>query len=320
MPRKPGCGPGFALLLVRNDRDWQGMDGGETTGSPRRDRPLAGVAANTVSFAAASVGDALSKLVVAVVPTAQAIGLRSLFLLLLFAPVFAHAMSRGAPIFATGRPMLHLARIALHGVSTVAAFSALPYLSLTTYTTISFIAPIFIALAAIPMLGERLKPYQVGAIALGFAGCAIVLRPTGEGETAFMALALLSAAAWAMSVPLLRLLTRTESRVTLLAWSNAPLMVAAIVVALFDWRPIEISLLIVIAATSALQIVGQLFSMTALRLAPAATVAPVQYTQILWASLIGLVMFNEWPKPDLWIGAAFIVAGGLWLMRGGRAA
>ncbi|WP_342362890.1 DMT family transporter [Terrarubrum flagellatum] len=296
------------------------MGEGDKAGSQPGERPLAGIAANAASFMLAAGGDALTKVAVTDAPLAQTIALRSIFLLALFAPVFLMSMRKGRPVLATARPTLHLARVMLHLGATVTGFAALRYLPLTTFTAIVFIAPVFIALGAVPVLGERIKPHQWGAIALGFIGCMVIVRPRGEGEVAFMLLALASSASWALSVILLRKLTRTESRVTLIAWGNFPPMILGGAVAAFDWRQIEPSILLVVAAMAVFQVVGQLLSMTALKLAPAATVAPAQYTQILWATLIGMLFFNEWPQATIWLGAALIMVGGYWLMRSERAA
>lgn len=69
-----------------------------------------------------------------------------------------------------------------------------------------------------------------------------------------------------------------------------------------------------VAAMGVLQVLGQWFSMTAFRIARAATVAPMQYTQLIWATVFGATIFAEWPPLSVWIGAACIVAGGLWLV------
>lgn len=284
------------------------------------DRPVAGVSANVASFAVASAGDALAKMAVTALPMPQTIVLRSLFSLILFTPLFIVTARRGLPVFATRRPWLNLFRSMLHLASTFLGFTALQNIPLTTFTAIVFAAPIFIALMAIPILGERIKPYQWIAIALGVSGCAVIIRPSGDGSTLYMLVALGSSLTWALSVTLLRLLTRTESRVTLLAWGNVPQLAVVALIAPFDWRSFDSFLLLIISGMAVAQFLGQWLSMTALRLAPAATVAPAQFTQIIWATLLGMLFFNEWPHPITWLGAALIMASGYWLMRSDRSA
>ena len=120
------------------------------------------------------------------------------------------------------------------------------------------------------------------------------------------------------SIAVLRLLTRTESYVTMIAWGNLPPVLLAGPIALLDWRPIEGSIWLAVFGMAGMQLAGQWFTMTALRLAPAATVAPAQYTQILWATLIGMMVFGEWPQSTVWAGAVLIMASGFWLMRSER--
>lgn len=296
------------------------MAEGEKGQSHAGDRPVAGLAANTASFAAASGGDALAKIAVSSLPLPQAIAVRSFFTLLMLAPVFLVAARSGRPVFATRKPWLHLTRTMLHLAATFLAFFALQHIPLTTFTAIVFASPIIIALAAIPILGERIRPHQAVAIALGIVGCMVIIRPSGDGEAFHMLMALGSSVCWALSVTLLRKLTRTESLLTLMAWGNVPQFLVAAVLAFFDWRALDLTLLLVLVCMAGTQLVGQGFSMTALRLAPAATVAPAQFTQILWATLLGVLFFNEWPHPVVWVGAALIMASGYWLMRSDRSA
>lgn len=284
------------------------------------DRPVAGILANAASMAASSAGDSLAKLAMAILPVPQTLMLRCLFLLILLTPLFIVTRRRKLPLAATRRPWLHLGRCCLQFASILAALTALRNLPLTTVTAIMFIAPIFIALAAVAILGERIRPHQWIAIALGFAGCLVIIRPEGGGDLTYTLVALFSAATWALSNVILRLMTRTESHVTILIWSNGFLTLGGAALAFLDWRPLTGELFWLLVAMAALQLVGQWSSMTALRIAPAATVAPAQYTQILWATLLGVALFGEWPAPTVWIGATMIVAGGWWLMRGERRA
>ncbi|OJY37664.1 MAG: hypothetical protein BGP06_01680 [Rhizobiales bacterium 65-9] len=287
---------------------------------PPPDRPVAGITANAASMAASSGGDALAKLVLAVLPAPQTLMLRCLFLLVLLPPLFALTARRGLPVLATRRAWLHLMRFCLQFASILAALTALRNLPLTTVTTIMFVAPIFIVFSAVAILGERVRMHQLISVALGFIGCLIVIRPRGDGEMLFMLIALFSAATWAISMTLLRLLTRTESHVVILAWSNGLLMLGAAALAVFDWRPLQAEIVWLLIGMAVLQVAGQWFSMTAVRIAPASTVAPAQYTQIIWSTIIGAAVFSEWPAPSVLFGAIFIVAGGWWLMRGERMA
>ncbi|MBN9064422.1 MAG: hypothetical protein BGP06_01685 [Rhizobiales bacterium 65-9] len=278
------------------------------------ERPIAGLAANGAGFVVLSGSDAMTKVAVAALPGAQIMALRGAMVLLLLTPLFIACWRRGDSVLATRRPWTHLTRCALQVVSMLTFMIAMKQLPLTTITAIMFIAPALVALAAAPILGERIRPPQVVALVTGLIGCLIILRPSGEGQAAAILLAVISAATWALSLTLLRLLTRTESQATIFAWTNGNLLLFGLAFSAFDWRPLDMRVLALVAAMSVAQIFGQWCSMIAFRLASAATVAPMQYTQIIWATIYGSVMFGEWPSLSVWIGAAFIVAGGLWLV------
>ncbi|WP_342362889.1 DMT family transporter [Terrarubrum flagellatum] len=286
----------------------------KSSNAASQERPLAGIAANAAAFAAISAGDSMSKLAVAIAPATQIIAIRSFLVLLLVTPLFIAEARRGRPVIRTQKLGLHLLRCALQGASVLTFFVALRELPLTTITAIMFIAPSLVALVSAPVLNEQIRPPQIVALVLGLIGCFIILRPSGEGQAFAILLAIFSAATWAFSMALLRLLTRTESQATIYAWSNGCFMLLAGAISIFDLQPIEPKMLLLILGMAATQVVGQWFSMTAFRIARAATVAPMQYTQLLWATLFGSLLFAEWPPASVWIGAGFIVAGGLWLV------
>ncbi len=294
------------------------------SGDPRaaapRERAALGAAAYAAAFFMLTVGDGLAKATMQTTPVAQAIALRTWVLLILLSPLFIAARRRGEPVLAVTRPGLVGLRVVCNLTSSLCGFAAIQHLPLATQAAIFALSPMMIALIAIPALGERLRPAQIIAIGLGFAGCLIILRPSGDAEMLYAALSVASAVAWSGSVVLLRLLTRTESAYPLMAWSNIGIAVVVGVMALFDWRAVDGWILLMAVAMGVTQVVGQWLSLIAFRVARAATVAPMQYTQLLWATIIGVIFFQDWPAATVWIGAGFIVAGGLWLLRGDRSA
>jgi len=173
---------------------------------------------------------------------------------------------------------------------TVATYPPGEVLFLRSLTTFAVVA-----LVLLPRFG-----LSVYATSIPFAHCARGLSQSISQGLTVLALALLPLA------------TATAISFTTPLW--------AALIAMFDWRAIDGMLLLVILGMSVTQVFGQWFSMTALRLAPAATVAPAQFTQILWATLFGALFFNEWPHPLIWVGAALIMASGYSLMRSPRSA
>lgn len=276
---------------------------------------MAGIAFNAVAFAAISVGDTIGKLVLLVMPLMQMIALRSMIVLLLLSVIFFRAVQRGTPPWRTKRLGLHLLRVVAQFSSMISFLAALREMPLTVVVTINFMAPVFVAMLARVLLGEKMSWTQLGSIILGFAGCMVILQPGSIDFSVYALLSLFSALAWALSIVWLRELTRTEEMPVILFFQNATICLAASLALPFVWAPADPMTLALLLATSVLQIAGQWFSTRALSIARAATVAPIQYTQLLWVTLLGWLIFQEWPGVHVWIGAGLIVASGLWLMR-----
>lgn len=213
----------------------------------------------------------------------------------------------------TERPLAHLLRGML-GLSTmVVAFSALFYLPLAEAATIAFVAPLFSVMLSALVLREPVGRYRWSAVAIGFIGVLIVMRPTGSELPALgLGLALLAALGTAAVTITVRQIGRTESTPTIVLWFT---MFAIIVTGLFmpffgqlhDARTWAI-----LAALGLFGGLGQLFLTSALRFAPVAVVVPFDYTQLLWAVLLGWAIWDTHPPGSTWLGAAVIVASGLY--------
>lgn len=213
----------------------------------------------------------------------------------------------------TTRPLAHLLRGAL-GLSTmVVAFSALLYLPLAEAATIGFVAPLFSVMLSALILGEPVGRYRWSAVAIGFIGVLIVMRPSGsELPPLGLALALLAAFGTAAVTITIRQIGRTESTPTIVLWFT---LFAMTVTGLFlpffgQWHDARTwAILIALGLFGGL---GQLFLTSALRFAPVAVVVPFDYTQLLWAVLLGWAIWETHPPVTTWLGAAVIVASGLY--------
>ena len=195
-------------------------------------------------------------------------------------------------------------------------FTALTAMPLADALALAFAAPLLIALLSGPMLAEPVAARSWWAIALGFAGVLVILRP-GAGVVEPMAiLALLAAVAYAVNSVLLRKLGHADSATvsSIYGTAIAALLSAGgltgagwIVPAAGDWP--------LLALTGLLGASGSLAIAAAFRLAPAATLSPLEYTSLLWALGLGWVLFGDVPGPTLLLGAPLIILGGLMLAR-----
>lgn len=199
----------------------------------------------------------------------------------------------------------------LTGVSAFYAFSVLPLAQ--TYA-ILFAAPLLITLLAIPILGEKVGIRRGLAIVVGLAGVMIVLRPSST-ELGFGHMAALTAAVCSsLASVIVRKIGQDERSVVLMLY---PMMANFVVLGLalpFVYKPMPIEHLGMIGIIAAFGFVASLFIIAAYKSAEAVIVAPMQYSQMIWAAVFGYLIFAE--TPDQWtlIGAGIIMASGLYIV------
>lgn len=197
------------------------------------------------------------------------------------------------------------------GVSAFYAFSVLP---LAEVYAILFAAPLLITLLAIPILGERVGLHRGGAVVVGLAGVLVVLRPGGEALTFGHAAALTAAVGGALASIIVRKIGRDERSAVLLLY---PMMANFLVMGSllpFVYRPMPVEHFGLVALMSALAFVAARCVIAAYKAADAAVVAPMQYSQILWAAAYGFFFFDETPDLMTWVGAGIIIASGLYIV------
>ncbi|MBM3522058.1 MAG: DMT family transporter [Alphaproteobacteria bacterium] len=277
-----------------------------------QDRPLAGIGYMLAAFVTVAVGDALAKILITEMPIAQFLLLRSVAVVLLLIPYF---MRRGGwVVFRTERLSLHLWRCALNGVSLVLFFVALRQLELATLFAISFVGPLFMTAISVPMLGEKVGRHRWAAILVGFIGALVIIRPGADGLQVLALMAVASTCLWSLSMVIVRMLSATDSDATLLAYINISLLLMGAVSAPFVWQPVSLTEFGYVIALAVTLVIGQWLMLRAFRLAPVGVVAPFQYSGIIWATIIGWWVWAEFPTLNVWIGAAILIASGLYVM------
>ena len=216
---------------------------------------------------------------------------------------------------------LHLLRGAI-GITMMASFVyALKRMPLSTAYTIFFVAPLLITAMSVPILGERVGPRRWTAIAIGLLGVLVVLRPTGEGMASLAGLAVLLAAfGYAVSAITVRVLARSDSNQAMVVWLLALMALGSGALAWPDWQPIRSDDLWLIAGIGVVGALGQYAITLAFRHGEASLLAPLEYTALVWGVLLDATIWGVLPDSVTWLGAAIIVASGVYLMRreGGR--
>lgn len=225
------------------------------------------------------------------------------------------AWSRNPGAWRTERPTAHVTRAAIGLTTMLLAFSALAYLPLAEATTIGFAAPLFaVALSAL-LLNEKVGRHRWSAVVLGFIGVLVVMRPGGTHVPAIGLVLALSAALGVGVVTItIRQIGRTEGTQTTVLWFSLLSMLALGTLLPFHGRDHDLATWALLAALGLFGGFGQIFLTSSLRYAPVSAVVPFDYTQLLWAVLLGWWLFAERPPATTWAGAAVIIASGLYTL------
>jgi drug/metabolite transporter (DMT)-like permease len=211
---------------------------------------------------------------------------------------------------------LHLFR-GLVSILMLSTFAyGLRYLPLSETYAIFFVAPLLITAFAALMLRERVEWQRWAAIAIGLAGVLIVLRPTGQGVVSLAGLAILICAiGYALSAVTVRILARTDSTQSMVFWQMTVSAAGSTLLALPRWVPVESRHWIVIVAVAITGSLGQWALTEAFRRAEASFIAPFEYTALAWGVALDWVFWQALPGRSTFLGAAVIIACGIYLIR-----
>ncbi len=208
----------------------------------------------------------------------------------------------------TSRPLLHACRGVLNAVAMLSFFYAVTVTPLSTVAALGFTAPLFAAVLAIPILGERPGWRRWAALAVGFLGALVIVRPGFHEVSLGMLMVLLSSAAWAGALIVIKILARTDSSLTITIYAALFLTPITLAAALLVWSaPAPLTWLLLVG----IGIFGSLTQWSiaqAFHEADATVVLPLDFTKLLWASLIGYLFFAEIPDPLTLLGGCIILS------------
>ncbi len=204
---------------------------------------------------------------------------------------------------------LHLQtlRIVLSTIAVLALFYALRETPLAKVTALSFTMPIFTALLAARFLGEAVRIRQWAAILFGFAGAMVVLRPGFAVVDAGSLTVILSAFFFALTILVIKVLTRTDSVVTITIYGAVMRVPFSLLPALFFWTAPSLEHLAWFAVIGALEAAATFSFTQALKDTDTGVIVSLTYLQLIWAAALGYVFFAEVPGLFTWLGAAMIV-------------
>ncbi len=220
----------------------------------------------------------------------------------------------------TRRPVLQLVRAGLLVVTISLLFASFIWLPIAEATVLNFMTPIFVALLSAPLLGERVDAHRWLAVAAGFAGVLVIMRP-GSGIAHFAALfPLASALSFAGFQLMTRIVSRTDSTLATVFHTGAGTFLWASLIVPFVWLPMSGAQWLGFLVLGTLGTCAHVCLVRAFTLAPAALVSPFTYTKLLWVAVLGFLVFGDVPGANTWAGSALIVAGGLYVVHRERRA
>lgn len=260
-----------------------------------------------------AVNDVMGKWLAESFSAGQIVLTRSFAALIVLAPLL---LKGGAPeVVRLERPGLQMSRVALATAEIVFFYMAIRFLPLADVMTFYLAGPIYVAAVSPWLLGERVSGRQWLASAIGFAGVIFVLKP-GSGSLSWASLISIGGSfCYAMMVVQSRQLRGTPDRV-LVFWQTIGALAVGTVLVPFDWATPNLLDLILLAALGVISMTAHLCIARSLKLAPAAVVAPIQYSLLLWAIVFGWLVFGDRPQPSMLFGAAIIVVAGVLVVRG----
>lgn len=271
-----------------------------------------GIIMMCVGVACLCVNDALAKTLTDHYSVIQIQFLRNL-IALPFAILIAIKMG-GTAALRSHRPVAHLFRGGLWIAATIMFFTSLKYLGLAEATALIFVAPLFITALSAMFFGETVGWRRWLAVLVGFLGVLIAIRP---GSSAFQTVSLLpiaTALVYAILMLSARWVDSRESVWTLLLYMTGTGAVLSLFLVFFVWIPVRsgdwgLFIAVAIFGTAGMTLMTQAF-----RLAPAVVVAPLDYSAIIWATLLGWMFWNEIPDALTFVGTAIIIASGVFII------
>jgi drug/metabolite transporter (DMT)-like permease len=246
---------------------------------------------------------------------------RYLFGTLALLPVI---MNSGLGVLHVAKPSNHLIRSLIHTTGLGLWFFALPLIPIAETTALGFTTPLFITLGAIFLLQEQVGLRRLLAVGIGFAGMLIILRPGFAELSQGSILMLISAPLFAASNLLAKLVARDDSITAIVTWQSLLISLFCLPAAVLFWELPSLSQFLWLVLGGALGTAGHLALSQSYKVADITAVQPIGFLTLVWASLLGFIIFGD--KPDLWtwVGAAVIFAANTYishreLVRRGRA-
>ncbi|MDA9613291.1 DMT family transporter [Paracoccaceae bacterium] len=271
---------------------------------------MRGIVLMCLSTVAFSIMHGLVRFVSEVMPPFQIAFFRNVFGLAFLLPLL---MRSRFEILRTKQIGLHALRGVINMVAMLMFFTALSISPIAKVTALGFTAPIFMAVLAVLVLGERFRIYRWSAIFFGFVGMLIILRPGLVVIDTGALLVIGSALLWAVAMLIIKIQSRTESSLTIVAYMGIFLGVFSIAPALWVWQPFELQTLGLMVLIGLFGSIAQMAISQSLKETDPTALMPFDFLKLIWTAMIGAWFFAEIPDMYTWIGATVIFLSGFFI-------
>jgi len=273
------------------------------------DNPLRGIVLSLLATTVFAASDTIAKFLTASLPVIEIAWIRYVVFMIFCGWL---AWSAGPRALWPRSPTLQVVRGLCVVGSAVLFVLGIRSMQIAQASTISFISPLLITVLSIPVLGEVVGLRRWAATAAGMLGVVIVARPGTGGFQPAALFGVASSACWALALVITRKMAATERSATTLFWSAGVGFVVLTVLLPFVFVRPSVPHLLLALVVGVASSAGQWLTVLAHRWAPASVLAPFSYSQLIWATLAGWLVFNNLPDEWTLVGAAIIIASGLY--------
>lgn len=273
---------------------------------------MLGIGLSVLAYTLFALHDASIKWLVAALPAWQVLFCRSAVIVLGCCVIGRRRLISRA--VATPLKLSLAIRGAITLIAWLCYYTAARTTPLAQLVTLYFSAPILVTAMSAPLLGERVTGARWIAVAVGFSGVVVATNPLGLHVSLNTGLVLIAAILWAYGVILMRRIARRESSLLQMFYSNSIFLIGTGAACLVSWRTPAPADAVLLLAVGVLGGLGQFLLFEGARHAPAAVVATIEYSGLLWAFVLGYAIWHDVPRTSVSFGAALILFAGLLLL------
>lgn len=230
--------------------------------------------------------------------------------------IVAPAIWRDFPdVLKTAHPTLQTVRIFFAMVAMLLGFSAVVHLKLADVTAIGFAKSFFVTIFAVIILKETVGIRRWAAVAVGFIGVMIMLRPGADAFSIYGLYAIIAAACAGFVMVIIRFMSKKDSPLTILTWQAIGVGLAMAIPGVWFWQWPTFSDWLIFGAMGIVSYIAQMFNIHAYKWGEASVLASLDYVRLLYATALGYLLFSNLPGNQTWIGAAIIIAASIYTIR-----